>query len=113
MELLFVLLISGIILFILGLFYRKLALQMQYLQIQKKKPKEALKNFLFFDWSDAKARSLRTEAFLLFPMLYPIVLDDKNEELLDIKHRIKRHHIGIYFGIIFFIVLSIFSEKVF
>lgn len=86
---------------------------MQYLQSKAKKKVEPLSSFLFFDWSDGNKRSLRWEAFLLFPMLYPIVLDDEKEELLTLKQKIKRSHVGIYFGLIVFIVLSIYSEKVF
>ncbi len=53
------------------------------------------------------------QAFLLFPMLYPVVLDDDKEELNAIKKRIKRIHIGIYFLLILLVVFGIFSEKVF
>lgn len=113
MEIIYILFIGAIIAFIAGLFYLKMGLQMQYLQIKQKKKAEALSKFLFFDWKDEKKRSLRWEAFLLFPMLYPIVLDDEEQELLDIKKSIKRSHIGIYLGIIIFIILSIYSEKVF
>lgn len=49
----------------------------------------------------------------MFPMLYPVVLDDKKEELNAIKRRVKRIHFGIYFMLIILIVLAIYSEKVF
>lgn len=113
MELIYILIVGAIILFIVGLFYLKMGLQMQYLQSKQKKELEPIGRFLFFKWSDEAKRALRWEAFLLFPMLYPVVLDDKQEDLLAIKRQIKRSHIGIYIGIILFIILSIYSEKVF
>lgn len=98
---------------VLLLFYRKMGLQLQYLQVKAKQKPEAISKFLFFDWSDKALRKQRWEAFLLFPMLYPVELDDEDQALLDIKYKVKRSHIGIYFALIIFIVLSIFSEKVF
>lgn len=95
------------------LFYRKMALQMQYLQIKARKKPTALKSFLFFDWKDSKERKLRQEAFLLFPMLYAITVDeDEKEELKEIKIKVKRSHVGIYFCLILFISLGVLSEKV-
>lgn len=113
MELIYILFVGAIILFISGLFYIKLGLQMQYLQLKQKKEVEPVSKFLLFEWADEKKRSLRWEAFLLFPMLYPIILDDDREDLLALKRQIKRSHVGIYLGIIIFIILSIYSEKVF
>lgn len=70
-------------------------------------------DFFRFDISDKKARSLRWEAFLLFPMLYAVVYDDKRQELNEIKRKVKLVHVGIYLSLIALVVLGIYSEKVF
>ncbi len=86
---------------------------MQYLQIQSGKKPSAHKDFLFFDWKDAKERELRKEAFLLFPMLYAVSFEEpEKKELEDIKYKVKRSHIGIYFCIILFITLGVLSERI-
>ncbi|WP_421754028.1 hypothetical protein [Croceimicrobium sp.] len=102
-----------VIIGLLFLFHRKMALQMQYLQIKAGKKAAPLKSFLLFDWKDNQARNLRAEAFLLFPMLYAVPIEENEKgELLEIKQKIKRSHVGIYFCLILFIVLGILSEKV-
>lgn len=86
---------------------------MQYLEIQSGKKPSPLKDFLFFDFKDEKARGLRSEAFLLFPMLFALQIEeDEKEALKDIKYKIKRTHVGIYFCLIIFITLGILSERI-
>lgn len=102
-----------ILIAILLLFSIKAGLQLQYLRIKKgKKPGEVI-DFVRFDISDPKERKLRWDAFLLFPMLYAVILDDEKESLNNIKRKIKRIHIGIYFTLIALVILGVYSEKVF
>ncbi len=98
---------------ILFLYGRKAALQMQYLRLKKKQKALPLSAFYRFRFSDKKARQERLEAFLLFPLMYPVVMDDSKEELLALKKRIKAIHIVIYFILVVLIILGIYSEKVF
>jgi len=113
MAILFYILVSLVISGLLFLFYRKMALQMQYLQIEKGQPPSPLKEFLFFDWGNAKARELRAEAFLLFPMLFAVQVEEGEKEALqEIKLKVKRSHVGIYFCLILFITLGIVSERI-
>ncbi len=91
----------------------KSGLQLQYLNLKNRKPAGSVWDFLKFSFSDKKARQLRVQAFLLFPMLYTVLLDDDKEELNTIKKKVKRIHIGVYLMLIILIVLAIYSEKVF
>ncbi len=91
----------------------KSGLQLQYLNLKNRKPAGSVWDFLKFSFSDKKARQLRVQAFLLFPMLYTVLLDDDKEELNAIKKKVKRIHIGVYLMLIILIVLAIYSEKVF
>jgi len=97
----------------LALFVRKSGLQLQYLHLQKKVKTGKIIDFLFFNLQDAQARAIRWEAFLLFPMLYPVILDEGESELNDLKSKVKRTHIGIYMSLILFIILAVYSERVF
>lgn len=98
---------------ILFLFNRKAGLQLQYLRLKSGKPAGQISDFWRFSWRDAQARQKRWEAFLLFPMLYAVVMDDERDDLLTIKRAIKRVHILIYFSLIILVILGIYSEKVF
>lgn len=112
-QIIFVLVTLMLLLLILLLFIIKAGFQLQYLKIKSKKKEGKVWDILKFGSGTPADKKLRWEAFMLFPMLYPIVLDEKKEELNDIKRRIKRIHIGIYIILIVLIVLAIYSEKVF
>jgi hypothetical protein len=114
MELIFFLFTTLVIIALLLAFHRKMALQLTYLEVEaKKKNLTPAKHFLFFDWKNVKERELRSEAFLLFPMLYGLTFEEEEpEELVAIKQKIKRSHIVIYFCIIAFIILGIYSERI-
>lgn len=113
MQLFFILLVIFNILLMLALFVRKSGLQLQYLRLKDKKEAGKISDFLLFDYQNAAERQLRLKAFLLFPMLYPVVLDEDREELNQLKGKVKRTHVGIYLGLILFIILGVYSEKVF
>jgi len=110
---LFVFLSVVILVAILFLFTLKAGYQLQYLRIKKGKKPGEFTDFLRFDISDPKERKLRWEAFLLFPMLYAVILDDEKESLNALKRKIKRVHIGIYLTLIALVLLGVYSEKVF
>lgn len=113
MTIVFFIIVFLVVSTMLYLFHRKMALQMQYLQIKAGKKPGPQKSFLIFDWNDAQARALRKEAFLLFPMLYAVPIEEKEKKSLkEIKYKIKRSHIGIYFCLIIFISLGVLSEKI-
>jgi len=113
MQLTFIVLVILNSIGMLALFVRKSGLQLQYLQVQQKIQAGKIKDFLFFNLQDAQERALRLQAFLLFPMLYPVILDESKEELNEIKAKVKRTHVGIYLSLILFIILAVYSERVF
>ena len=111
-QILFIIFTFILLLAVLWLFLRKADLQLMYMR-KKQGKKSDTGDFIKFSWTDTKARSERWQAFLLFPMLFPIELDEEKEELLGIKRNVKRIHIGIYLIIIILIIMGIYSEKVF
>lgn len=112
-KIIFILFSAGLVTAIVLLFLRKAGLQLQYLRIKEGQAAGNIRDFLFFDWQDAQARAQRWRAFLLFPMLYAVLLDDEQEELLKIKREVKRTHILIYLAVILFIILGVYSERIF
>ena len=112
-QIIFIFLVLALLLLILLLFTIKAGFQLQYLRLKSKKKEGKVWDILKFSGATAPDKKLRYEAFMLFPMLYPIVLDEKREELNNIKRRIKRIHIGIYVILIALIILAIYSEKLF
>ncbi len=98
---------------LLAIFVVKAGLQLQYLRLKNKKEKGSIFDFLQFDISDSKQRKVRMEAFLLFPVMFAVVLDEDDEELNNIKRKVKRLHIAIYLILIILTILAIYSEKVF
>jgi hypothetical protein len=98
---------------ILALYAYKASIQLQYLRIQKGKKPGKRSDFFRFNTKDHKAREIRMKAFLLFPLMYAVVLDDEKDALRDIKRQVKSIHIFIYLILVVLIILSILSEKVF
>lgn len=108
----FIILTFLILLAILWLFLRKADLQLRYMRM-KRGANASAGEFLKFSWQDSKARNERWQAFLMFPMLFPVELGEEKSELLDIKKQIKRIHIGVYLMVILLVIMGIYSEKVF
>ena len=113
LQIIFIAFILILLFLILLLFAIKAGFQLQYLKLKSRKKEGFVWDILKFASGSPADKKLRWEAFMLFPMLYPIVLDEEKQELNAIKRRIKRIHIGIYFILIVLIVLAIYSEKVF
>lgn len=114
LQLVFIILTSSLLVAMLLLFARKAGLQLQYLRLQRGESPGKIGDFLSYNWSDAEERALRWQAFLMFPMLYAVVLEDGEDEALrKIKREVKRTHILIYLAVVALLVLGIYSEKVF
>jgi len=93
---------------LLGLFFFKAGVQLQYLRVRNRKPAGLWTDvFLFTDKVD---REERNAAFMLFPLLFPIELDEKKEELNQIKRKIKKIHIGLYLCIMIIFSLGAYTS---
>lgn len=112
-QVIFISLVLGLLSLILLLLIIKSGFQLQYLRLKSQKKEGKVWDILKFNGTEAPHKKLRLEAFLLFPMFYPIILDEQKKELNAIKRRVKRIHIGIYVILIALIILAIYSEKLF
>lgn len=112
-QFVFTFLVIVLLLAILVLFVLKAGLQLQYLRLKKNKKAGEKMDILQFDYSNSKERQVRLEAFMMFPLMFPIVLDETKQELNALKRKVKSIHIGIYSILIVLIIMAIYSEKVF
>ncbi|MDX5326417.1 MAG: hypothetical protein LPK80_09160 [Bacteroidota bacterium] len=64
-----------------------------------------------FRFSDSERNPLRQQAFMLFPLMFPVILDEDNDALNKIKGRVKQIHISIYFVLIILLLTSIYASK--
>lgn len=81
---------------IFALYAFKLAFHFMYLRVKDKKKAGTSSDFFYRDFKDKSDAERWKEAWMLFPLLFPIVLDDDKEELNTIKARIKRLNVAIY-----------------
>ncbi len=96
---------------IISVYALKIAYQYQYLRLKAglKKPD------LFEAWSlslkDKRDKKLRNQAIMLYPMFFPIILDEKKEALNNIKRNIKKLHIIIYVLLMVIILVGVYASK--
>ena len=101
------------ILVILGLYALKIAYQYQYLRLKNKLKRTDIFEALSFSLKSDRDKKLRNEAIMLFPMFFPIELDDTKEEMLDIKKTLKKLHIYIYISLMAIMLIGVYTSKVF
>ena len=111
----FVILFLAIIsvLAILTVYALKIAHQYQYLRLQAGLKKTDFFEALSLSLKDEKSKKLRNRAIMLFPMFFPIVLDEKKETLNDIKRSIKKLHIIIYILLMVIILVGVYASKIY
>ena len=111
-QVLFILLTTFVLIAIIWLFLQKADRQLEFYKLERKLPYQK-GDFWRRGWSNSKLRKERWQAFLLFPMLFPIEIDQKNDDLAEIQKSVKKIHIAVYGLLILLVVLAVYSEKVF
>jgi len=107
----FLFIISLSAIFILYAF--KLAMHFMYLRVKDKKKAGSTSDFFYRDFKDKKDAARWKDAWMLFPLLFPIALDDEKEELNAIKSRIKRMNIAIYSVLMLALVVVFYAAQFF
>jgi len=98
---------------IITVYALKIAYQYQFLHLKNGRKKPDLFEALSLTLKDPKSRKLRNQAIMLYPMFFPIILDEKKEELNDIKRSIKKLHIIIYVLLMVIILVGVYASKVY
>lgn len=100
------------VLAILAIYIVKAGIQLQLIQAQAKKDEGRVIDILFFDFTDAEARKTRLKALLMYPLLFPIEMEENEKpNILEIKQRIKRVNIALYFVLMLLLLLVIYISK--
>jgi hypothetical protein len=95
------------------LYAYKLALHFMYLRVKNKKKPGSTSDFFYRDFKDKKDSERWKEAWMLFPLLFPIALDDEIEELNAIKSRVKRLNVAIYSVLIVALIVVFYAAQFF
>jgi hypothetical protein len=98
---------------LLVLFYIKAGLQLQYKNLEDQKELGEINSFFVFDWKNSSERSRRIDAFLLFPLFFPIDLHEKKGQDLAIREKLKKVHLSLYAVFIVLIFSASYASKVF
>ena len=97
------------ILCLLVLYGFKVGLHMQYLR--RKAQKDPGSPWDFFAFSEPGLSAYRKEALLLFPLLFPVELNETRQELNEAKQRIKNINIAIYLLLMVLLLAAIYTAK--
>lgn len=97
-------------------YYMKVFWHLKLLVLQHsggKTPKEPQPlDLLLFDWKSAEERKLRLEALWMYPLLFPVEIDEKDKgDILRTKQMIKRWNIAIYLALIAMLLSYIYISK--
>lgn len=98
---------------ILVLYAVKVAYHFVFLRLRAKKKPGKASDFFSRNFINKEDAHYWKNAFLLFPLLYAIVLDEPTEALNDIKRKIKRLHIAIYAFLIVALLTVVYAAKAF
>ena len=99
------------ILTILGLYALKVAYQYQYLRLKNKLKRSDLFEAWSLSLKSERDKKLRNQAIMLYPMFFPIDLDDTNEDMLEIKRTLKKLHIYIYIALMMVMLIGVYTSK--
>ncbi|GGH76142.1 MAG: hypothetical protein EP346_11480 [Bacteroidetes bacterium] len=95
------------VLAILAVYAYKVGLHLQLIQIEKHMEPGRIMDIVFFDFKNADERKLRVEAFLRYPLMFPVVIEeDDNDEVVQLKKKIKNSNYGLYLLLIALIILN-------
>lgn len=69
-------------------------------------------DLLIYDWKDSAQRKLRLEALWMYPLLFPVEIDEADAgEIRAIKLMIKRWNIALYLNLIALFLSYIYISK--
>lgn len=92
---------------ILAVYAFKVGLHLQLIQIEKKKKPGRVVDLFFFDFADAKARKERMDAFMRYPLMFPVVIEeDDKEAVVELKNKIKRTNLSLYILLMLLIIVN-------
>ena len=101
------------VLAILVLYAIKLAYHFLYLRLKDKKRVGELGDFFLRNFINKGDNERWKNAFMLFPLLYSIALDEPTTALNEMKQRIKKINVFIYVVLIVALLVVVYASKAF
>ncbi len=98
---------------ILVLYAIKIAHHFRYQRLRDRKKPGTIGDFFSRNFIDKKDPERWKQAFLMFPLLYAIALDEPTEELNQIKRQIKNMNVTIYAVLAVAMLVVIYASKAF
>lgn len=99
------------VLAIFAVYAYKVGLHLQLIHIEKHMEPGRIMDIFFFDFKNAEERSLRVEAFLRYPLMFPVVIEeDDNDEVVELKKKIKNSNYGLYVLLMALIILNVMQS---
>ncbi|MGK0638875.1 hypothetical protein [Schleiferia thermophila] len=113
---LFIFIVTTFSLFILYYFkvywHLKLLHHQQYLKKKKNTSVTSPMDLVIFDWKNPEERAIRSEALLMYPLLFPVdMAESDDEKSIRIKKTIKHWNIAIYLALIALFLSYIYLQK--
>lgn len=97
----------------LVLYSIKLAHHFKYLRVKDKKKNGQFSDFYYRNFIDKKDSQRWKDAWLLFPLMYGIEVDDESDALNAIKKQIKKVNLAIYGVLIVALLVTVYAAKAF
>jgi hypothetical protein len=104
-------LLSGGLLLLVVLYGIKMGTHMQYLRLKDRKDPGTAWDF--FQFTEPGLSAYRKSALWIFPLLFPVELDETREELNQQKQRIKNINIAIYAVLMVLLLAAVYAAKAF
>lgn len=97
---------------LLVLYFIKVGIQLQLINRENKKPAGRILDLTSFSFKDEKAKKLRIQALLRYPLMFPVDMDEADpEDIRRLKKQIKNANIVIYLILMMMILLVVYADK--
>jgi hypothetical protein len=103
--------LTGGMLLLLVLYGIKVGMHMQYLRLKDRKDPGSAWDF--FQFTEPGLAPYRSKALWMFPLMFPVVLDETREELNHHKSRIKSINMAIYAVLMVLLLAAVYAAKAF
>jgi len=98
---------------ILVLYAYKLAFHFMYTRLKDRKKAGSTADFFYRNFNDTKDSDRWKQAWMLFPLLFPVVFDDERLDLNDVKYKIKKLNMAIYAGLSLALIVVFYAAQAF
>lgn len=93
------------------LYGKKIVIQYQYLRLKNRLKPSAAWDVFAFKMKTEKESQLRNQAWMLYPLMFPVEMETEKEDLENLKGKVKKIHIALYVLLMVVILLGVYTSK--